>query len=248
MKAVFTLEMQKNIQDKGLIFWTFILPIIFTVLFISIFTATVPETMKSEVIASIVPGYTVMFVFFIIISMGTSFLQDRDTGLIARLASTPLSPFQYIAGKSMAFAMIVLIQIIVLQTFGKVVYTSPIEQPIPLLLLAVALTFCVIGIGLFISVIIRTNNMGIALTQIIALVGALIGGLWMPFDMMPSFLQQIGKITPQYWAHEGFQQAMMGTLHWIDFLQTTGVLLGYGCFSLICTLVVYPTFLQRAKS
>src|SRR5690625_2297314 len=99
MKAIVKLELRKSVQDKGLVFWTFILPVIFTILFISIFTATVEEQMKQEVIVSIVPGYTVMFVFFIIISMGTSFIKDRDTGLIARLASTPLPPMQYLLGK-----------------------------------------------------------------------------------------------------------------------------------------------------
>ncbi len=248
MKSIFTLEMRKNVQDKGLVFWTFILPVIFTVLFISIFTATVEEQMKAEVIASIVPGYTVMFVFFIIISMGTSFINDRDTGWIARLASTPLPPLKYLIGKWLTFSLIVLIQIIVLQTFGKVVYTIPIEQPIFLVILAIALTLCTTGIGLAISVIIRTNNMGIAVTQIIALVGALIGGLWIPFDMMPAFLQKIGTVTPQYWAHDGFKQAMTGTLSFNDLFRSLGVLLGYGILGLVVSFVSYPAFLQRAKN
>src|SRR5699024_6354738 len=171
MKNVFTLEMRKNMQDKGLIFWIFVLPIVFTVLFISVFTSTIDEKMKDDVITSIVPGYTLMFVFFIIISMGTSFIHDRDTGWIARLASTPLPSLHYLIGKCVSFFLVVLIQIIMLQIFGKILYTIPIELPVFLLLLALALTSCVIGIVLVISVTIRTYNMGIAITQIIALVG-----------------------------------------------------------------------------
>jgi|SRR5690625_548378 len=247
MTTIFTLEMRKSSQDKGLIFWTFILPIVFTVLFIAIFTGTVDEQMKEEMITSIVPGYTVMFVFFIIISMGTSFLQDRDNGWIARLTSTPLSPMQYLLGKWLPFSIIVLIQIIVLQTFGKVVYTIPIEQPVFLLLLAIALTLCTTAIGLAIAVIIRTNNMGIAITQIIALVGALIGGLWIPYELLPDFLQKIGAFTPQYWAHDGFMQAMAGTLTIQGLLKSTGVLLGYSACSLLIAYLAYPRFLQRAK-
>src|SRR5699024_7329903 len=163
MKNVFTLEMRKNMQDKGLIFWIFVLPIVFTVLFISVFTSTIDENMIDDVITSIVPGYTVMFVFFIIISMGTYFIHVLVIVWIARLASTPLPSLHYLIGKSLSFFLVVLIQIIVLQTFGKIVYTIPIEQPVFLLLLALALTSCVIGIGLVISVTIRTNNMGIAI-------------------------------------------------------------------------------------
>ena len=248
MKNVFTLEMRKNMQDKGLIFWIFVLPIVFTVLFISVFTSTIDENMKDDVITSIVPGYTVMFVFFIIISMGTSFIHDRDTGWIARLASTPLPSLHYLIGKSLSFFLVVLIQIIVLQTFGKIVYTIPIEQPVFLLLLALALTSCVIGIGLVISVTIRTNNMGIAITQIIALVGALVGGLWIPFDMMPDVLQKIGSITPQYWAHTGFKQAMSGTLNVTDLCKVIAVLIGYSFVGLFSAYLMYPNFLKRAKN
>jgi len=248
MKAMFKLEMWKNMQDKGLIFWTFILPIIFTVLFISILTSTVNDEVKESIITSIIPGYTVMFVFFIIIAMGTSFLQDRDTGFVARLASTPLSPIRYVVGKSFSFALVLLIQIFVLLTFGKVVYTVTIEQPVPLLMLSLGLIAAVVGIGLFISVTIPTNNMGIAITQVIALVGAIIGGLWFPLDTMPTVIQNIGVFTPQYWAHDGFQQAMTGTLSVPDFLRSIGVLLLYSAIGLIGTIITYPIFLRRAKS
>src|SRR5690625_7806775 len=84
------LELKKHLQDRGLLFWMILLPIIFTVLFISVFTSGVDESTKQDVIVSIVPGYAVMFVFFIIISMVTSFIKDRDLGMVARLASTPL--------------------------------------------------------------------------------------------------------------------------------------------------------------
>ena len=248
MRAILKLEMLKNIQDKGLIFWTFILPIIFTVLFISMFTSGVEASIKEEMITSIVPGYTVMFVFFIMISMGNSFIDDRDKGLVARLASTPLTPLQYVAGKWIAFMIIVAIQIIVLQTFGKLVYTIPIQQPISLAIIAIALTFCTTGIGLALSIVIKTNNMGIAITQVIALVGAMIGGLWMPLEMMPDFFQMISRVTPQYWAHIGFKEAMSGTITISSLLLSSVILIGFGCLGLIISLVAYPTFLRRAKN
>ncbi len=64
MGAVFILEMKKNLQDRGLLFWMVVLPIIFTVLFITVFTSGAEKIAKQEIITSIIPGYTVMFVFF----------------------------------------------------------------------------------------------------------------------------------------------------------------------------------------
>lgn len=95
MKAVISFEWKKNLQDRGLMFWMLLLPIIFTVLFISVFTSGTEGEAKEQVILSVVPGYTVMFVFFIMISMTESFLKDKKVGMISRVASTPLSPYQF---------------------------------------------------------------------------------------------------------------------------------------------------------
>src|SRR5699024_8068112 len=144
--------------------------------------------------------------------------------------------------------IIVAIQIIGLQTFGKLVYNIPIQQPVYMAVIAIALTFCTTGLGLALSVLIRTMNMGIAITQIVALAGALIGGLWIPTDLMPDFFQTISHLTPQYWAHTGFKEAMEGNASIASLLQSTLILIAFGCVGLLAAILFYPTFLQRAKN
>src|SRR5690625_1999023 len=122
MKAMIALEMKKNLQDRGLLFWMIILPIAFTVLAISIFAPDSGGATKQQVILSIVPGYTVMFVFFIMITMVSAFLKDRDQGMTARMASTPLAPQFYLLGKWIPYIFIVWVQILILIVFGKLVY------------------------------------------------------------------------------------------------------------------------------
>lgn len=56
MNAVAQLELKKNLQDRGMLFWTIVLPILFTVLFISVFTSGMDETDSKYVILSIVKG------------------------------------------------------------------------------------------------------------------------------------------------------------------------------------------------
>ena len=247
MNAVSYMELKKNLQDRGMLFWTLILPILFTVLFISVFTSGASEAEGEQVILSIVPGYVVMFVFFIMITMTESFLKDQKIGMVARVASTPLSTKFYLLGKWMPYMYIVFIQVIVLLLFGKLVYDIPLEQPVHLLILSILLTFKVTGLGLALAVIVKTSNMGIALTQVVALGGAVLGGLWMPIDLMPDFLQTISRFLPQYWAHQAFQDAMAGSLQTVDFLQASLILSGFGLAGFIIALVYYPNFLKRAR-
>jgi ABC-2 type transport system permease protein len=50
---------------------------------------------KVNVLDRIVPGYTVMFVFFII-SMMRSFIGEKESGMLARLRSTPMNLLAYL--------------------------------------------------------------------------------------------------------------------------------------------------------
>ncbi|GAE28708.1 ABC transporter permease [Halalkalibacter hemicellulosilyticus] len=247
MNAIMKLELKKNLQDRGLIFWTIMLPIAFTVLFIAVFTSGASEEESKQVIVSMVPGYTIMFLFFIMIAMTESFIKDRNIGMVARMASTPLSSHSYLLGKWVSYMYIVMLQVIILLMFGKLVYDVPLEQPVFLLVIFIALTFTVTGLGLALALIVKTNNMGVALTQIIALGGAVLGGLWMPIDMMPNVIQTISVFLPQYWGHQAVQEAMIGTLHTGEFVRTIVILFSFGIVAFVIALACYPYFLKRAK-
>ncbi|HLR02688.1 MAG TPA: ABC transporter permease [Virgibacillus sp.] len=248
MRSLTILELKKKVQDRGLLFWTIILPILFTVLFISVLTSGEEAEMRDAIIVSIVPGYTVMFVFFIIISICSTILQDKNQGMIARLASTPLTRFEYLMGKWFPYMIVVMIQIVILFVFGKLVYNIPFQQPFQLFLLSICLTFCVTGVGIAIAMLIKTENMGIAITQVIALGGAVLSGLWMPIDMMPDFIQTLAHYLPQYWAHQAFQDGMNGTLAAGNLLRTSSILCGFGVAGFLIALIRYPAFLKRAKN
>ncbi|TMU87518.1 ABC transporter permease [Bacillus sp. BHET2] len=247
MFAVARTELKKNFQDKGLWFWTFILPIVFIVAFVSIFSGD-ENTSYKEVVTQIIPGYTIMFAFYIMISMVIGFVKDRDRGMVARIASTPLPIQGYFIGKWIPFMLIVLIQIAVLFSFGVVVYDLPLGDPISLVMLSLSLAFIVTGWGMALAVLVKTENMGIAMTQIIALGGAMLGGLWLPVELMPDFMQTVSKFLPQYWAIEGYKEIILenGTTGdvWFNII----ILLVSGIGGGLIAYAAYPRFLRLSKS
>lgn len=199
-------------------------------------------------ISHMIPGYTVMFTFFIIISMVISCVKDMESGMIARLASTSMNNRHYLLGKWLPYVCIVLIQIIVLLTFGKVVYDIQIGDPIALLLISISLAMITTSWGMAISLLVKNENMGIGITQVIALGGAIIGGLWVPIEFMPKFIQHIGPFLPQYWAQQGFLEVMVygggvGQI-WLNII----VLLGMSAVGLLVAVWSYPRFLATARS
>ncbi|SFS96465.1 ABC transporter permease [Marininema halotolerans] len=207
----------------------------------------IKENVKSvNAISQVVPGYTVMFVFFIMITMIRGFFREKDSGMVARLHSTPMRSIHYLIGMWIPALIMVLIQCTVLLSFGYFVYDLHLGDGIAIVAIVFCLAICGTGLGLALSMLVRGETQGIAGTQLIALGGAVLGGLWFPFDLLPAFAQKVGHFTPQFWAQKSFQDVMVRGAHVGDVLQGLGVLLSFGLIGLVIALLQYKRYLRSA--
>jgi ABC-2 type transport system permease protein len=195
---------------------------------------------------TVVPGYTVMFVFFIIMNMVRSFLGEKESGMLARLQSTPMSPLSYLLGMWIPAIIAVLIQCTVLLSFGHIVYGLALGNIGLIAAIVLCLSICGTGIGLAISLMARGENQGRSISMLISLGGAALGGVWVPIDLMPKTLQTIGHLSPQYWAQQGFQDVMVHGSHFMGIWQPLAVLLAWGFAGLLVALLRFPRFFRSA--
>ncbi|UCZ54657.1 ABC transporter permease [Bacillus shivajii] len=206
------------------------------------------QSEEQNAITQIVPGYTVMFTFFIIISMVNSFLKDREGGMLARLASTPLNKYQYLLGKWVPFIIIVFVQVWVLLGFGYLVYDLYLGNLFAIFILSIVLSLTTTGLGLAIALFAKSENFGIAITQVLALGGAMLGGLWVPIEFLPELMQRIALFVPQYWAQAGFQDIMLRGAGVTDIGASIAVLLIVAIIGLLFAAKHFNKFLNGAKS
>lgn len=199
---------------------------------------------QGDAVTQYVPGFVVMFVFFIIITMVRNFFRDRDSGMLARLRSTPMKPYHYLIGMWVPSILAVLIQCTVLLSFGKIVYDVNLGDMLAITLIVLGLAVCATGIGLTICMLVKSENQGTAYTQIITMGGAVLAGLWFPFEIMPDFAQTLGKFTPQYWAQHGFQDVMIRGMNTADIWMSLAVLAAYGAVGLGFALLRYKRYLN----
>ena len=201
---------------------------------------------QTDAISQYVPGYTVMFVFFIMITMVRRFFQEKQSGMIARLQSTPLKPLIYLIGMWIPALISVLIQCTVLLAFGHFVYGLDLGNIVTISVIVVSLAICGTGLGLALAVSVSGENQGLAITQVFTLGGAVLAGLWFPFEMLPSFAQKIGYFTPQYWAQNELQDVMVRGALVGDVWQGLIVLLSYGVLGLLIALLRFKHFVKTA--
>ena len=171
-----------------------------------------------------IPGYTVMFVFFIISSMAGSIRQERLQGTFRRLLSAPISRAELLGGKLLASLCIGLSQVILLFLVGSLVFRIGLgNDPIAFLLLTLALVLAAASLGLAVS---TTRLKGAGLTTPV-IISALLGGCMFPLDLMPPFLRSLSYFVPHSWALKGFQNLMVRGLGLQEVIPQIGALFGF---------------------
>jgi len=201
-----------------------------------------------DYIDQVVPGMTVMFVFFIIITMTRRFFDEKKTGLLSRIRSTTIKPLTYLLGMWLPFILTVIAQCVILFAFGRLVYGLQLGDVAALGLIVLALSIAGTGIGLGLSFIVPGESASMVVTQLISMGGAMVGGLWVPSYLLPKIVQSIGHFTPQYWAQHSLQNVVAHGAHIGDVLPGVGVLLVFGLIGLIVALVRLPAFLRSAAN
>jgi ABC-2 type transport system permease protein len=170
------------------------------------------------------PGYSVMFVFFLASSMAGSIRQERLNGTFRRLLSAPISRAELLGGKLMASSIIGLIQVFILFLVGALVFRVGLgNDPVAFLFLTITLVFTAASLGLAVS---TTQIKGAGLSAPL-IISALLGGSMFPLDLMPPFLRSLSYLVPHSWAMKGYQNLMVRGLGLQEVLPQIGVLLGF---------------------
>lgn len=171
---------------------------------------TSPENFKArpfpDTYQQTIPGYTVMFVFFIITTLTSSIHAERLLGTFRRLLSAPVSRAELLGGKMLVSMIIGLAQVFILFAVGALLFRLNLgNDPLAFFLLTVVLVATATTLGLAVSTT-RVRGGSAAVPLIIS---ALLGGCMFPLDMMPTFLRSLSVLVPHRWALTGYQNLLV---------------------------------------
>lgn len=178
---------------------------------------------------TLVPSYTVMFAFFLVLTFGWMFVAERRQGTLKRLLAAPLSPTQIMVGKMMPCLLMSLVQGLFLLGAGWLVFgMSWGPQPLWLLPVVFCTSLAAVGMSLLVATLARSETQVAIFGSLLVLGLALVSGCVLPRALMPDTLKTVSRFTPHAWALDAYSQLLLsGTPNYQVVLTSCGVLTGF---------------------
>lgn len=160
----------------------------------------------------LVPGFTVMFVFFLINIMARSFIAERDMGTLRRLQLAPISPVAVLIGKTLPFYLASVLQTSLLFLSGRLLFDmSWGPEPIYLIPVILSTSAAATALGLMLAAWVRTDQQVSAFGTSLVLILGGISGCFIPRPWLPDLMKSISLATPHAWALRAFDEVLTRT-------------------------------------
>ena len=151
-------------------------------------------------------GMTLQYLLFWGMESGLLLLRERQRAAWVRVraAAVPLSCV--IAGKALATALVALLQVLVTFGVGYVAFGVTIDGSVIGFVL-LALTACALAAatGLLVAAIGGTEARARSVSILLILAVSLLGGLWVPAFLLPSWARDVSLALPTTWAMRGLE-------------------------------------------
>jgi len=163
----------------------------------------------SIIYQTLVPAFMVMFAFFLINIMASSFINERKLGTLHRLQSSPITAEQLLWGKTLPFFVVSVLQSLILFISGKLMFgMSWGSYPFLLLPVIILTSVAATGLGLLLATFVRTESQVTSYATFLVIVLAGISGCYMPRAWLPDLMQNVSLATPHAWALIAYQELL----------------------------------------
>jgi ABC-2 type transport system permease protein len=123
--------------------------------------------------------------------------RENELGTLEQLNVTPMTKVQFIAAKLIPFWILSMVIFSIGLAIGKLVFGIPMRGNLAVVYLAAAVYLIVVlGMGLGISTITRTQQQSMFVAFFFTLIFLLMSGLFTPLDSMPDWAQRVAEANP----------------------------------------------------
>jgi ABC-2 type transport system permease protein len=147
---------------------------------------------------NIVPGLMgVVLTMTMVMITAVAVTRERERGTMENLLSTPVRPFEVMAGKIIPYIMVGFIQVTLILVAAKLIFNVPMLGSI-LLLYVFAFFFIAanLSMGITFSTVAKNQLQAVQASFFFFLPSLLLSGFMFPFRGMPGWAQMLGSVLP----------------------------------------------------
>jgi ABC-2 type transport system permease protein len=142
-----------------------------------------------------VVAFMIMLLSLLLTSM--AIVKEKEVGTMEQLIVTPLKPIEIVLGKTIPFALINIVVLIIITAVAVFWFKVPVRGSLPALFLGVVLFLgSSLGVGLFISTISSTMQQATMTTFFVMQPVLMLSGFAFPIEDMPLPVQYLTYLNP----------------------------------------------------
>ena len=174
-------------------------------------------TVRPTAVQQNVPAWLVFGMFFVVASLANLFLQERQCGALARLASLGVptrvmiwsKALPYLAINGLQAALMLAVGVWLMPLLGGDALSLAGINWNALLLVLLAVSMAAISMALALACLVRTHAQASAVGPIVNVLMAAIGGVMVPKFVMPDVMQKLAEFSPMDWGLEGMLDVLL---------------------------------------
>jgi ABC-2 type transport system permease protein len=222
-------------RNREAAFFTFFLPIIFFLVFGSIYgnsTITQEHIRAAPFLEAGMIGYGVASTAFA--GLAITMVIRRESGVLKRIRATPLPPATYLLAVLVSTFVVFLIEAALIVAIGRLLFSVALpDRPFSLLIaLAIgAVAFAAMGLGL--TGYVRSAEGSSAVVNFVYLPMAIISGTFFTPKGYPTFLRAIADVLPLTYFTTVMRDVMVRHHHVWSVAGSLGIVLLWGAIGLV---------------
>jgi ABC-2 type transport system permease protein len=184
-----------------------------------------------------IPAWTIFAMFFIVASLGSNVVKEKQSGSFVRLKTLPTNFLVALFSKKITYLVVCMAQVFVIFSIGiwlfPLIGLPKLNLPTDLLglfLVSMISGWCAISYAICIGVFAETQEQANGFGAVSIVILAAIGGLLVPSFAMPDSFHLLMNISPLHWCLESFYGLFLEGGKFKDVLMNILPLLGITVF------------------
>ncbi|MBB3675887.1 ABC transporter permease [Modestobacter versicolor] len=212
MTDLLLFQLRRVGRNKQYLFFTVLLPALFTIFFTKILGGRMPAGEYQDVAGATMISMMAYGAIGAALGATIRLAFDRSTGWLRQLRVTPVPPGATFAVDVLVGALLVLPSLVVVALVGRFVNDVQLGLGTWVALVGVlwAGSVVFVALGLAVGLALDAQAAGAAI-GVLGTVLAALGGLWIPVELFPSGMVALAHAMPSYWYAELGRDVVAGT-------------------------------------